>query len=71
MEPSKSFSLNSLDWTAIYKGAFVALSGVVLTLIPTLMGFSYTWHGYDYTVVAVFVFSNIANILRKFVADNS
>lgn len=68
---SKQFSLTALDWKSIGKGALVALAGFGLTLVPLLAGFSYIWGGIDFTPFVVVILSVVANIVRKFVVDNS
>jgi hypothetical protein len=68
MEGSKRFSLNSIDWKKIGIGALVAGVGALLTYLTEVIG------GIDlgeWTPVVVGIWSVIANIVRKWVADHS
>lgn len=62
METSKQFTLNTIDWKKIGKGALIAVIWVLMTyladLIPTI-DFGV------YTPIVVAGFSILANIVRK------
>lgn len=68
---SKKFSLNSLDYPSIRRGLYVSGAGFLLTVAPMLMGYQYVIAGYDITPLVFFALSNLVNVLRKFVQDNS
>jgi hypothetical protein len=72
---SPKFSLNLSDWQKVLVGVEVALAGVVITYLPTLMNFSYVFtisgHQLDLTAIAYVLFSTLSNIIRKFVTDHS
>lgn len=62
------FQLNRFDWLAIGKGALVAIAGALLTyLTPVVTGLDLG----TATPIVVAVWSILANIARKWVADNS
>lgn len=68
MEGSKSFKINSLDWKKIGVGAGVAIVGALLTYVSSWIT---DVDFYGWTPIVVAVWSVIANIGRKWVADNS
>lgn len=68
---SKRFSLNALDWPSIQRGFYVSGAGFLLGLIPLLNGYTYEVFGYDVTLLVGFCLSNLVNVLRRFVQDNS
>lgn len=66
MEPSKRFSLSSMDWNKIGIGALVAMAGALLTyLTPIVTGLDLGAS----TPIIVALWSIIANIVRKWIAD--
>jgi hypothetical protein len=65
---SKKYSLNKVDLQKIGIGALVAISGALITYFAKVVG------DVDfgvYTPIAVAVFSIIANVVRKYIADYS
>jgi hypothetical protein len=73
---SKPFSLNAVDWRKIWTGTKVALAGALLTVaIPEFTDFSYLLYVngrvIDLTVPVMALLSVVANIVRKFISDNS
>ncbi len=65
-EGSPSFSLNSVDWKKIGIGAAVAVVGALLTyLTPVITGLDLG----ALTPLVVAIWSVIANIVRKWIAD--
>ena len=66
MEPSKRFSLSSYDWKKVGICAGVAVAGALLTyLTPIITGLDLG----ALTPIVVAVWSIIANIVRKWIAD--
>lgn len=65
---SAKFSLSGFDWKKIGVGALVAMVGALLTyLTPVITGLDLG----SATPIVVAVWSILANIARKWVADNS
>ena len=71
MEQSPRFSLSAIDWQKLRMGAMVSGAGLILTAIPMFAGYSYQIAGHDVTVIVMFVLSNLANLLRKYVSDHT
>lgn len=68
MQGSTRFSLNSIDWKKIGIGALVAGIGAVLTYLTEVIGGINLG---EWTPVVVGIWSVIANIVRKWIADHS
>lgn len=68
MEGSKRFSLNSEDTKKILIGLGVALAGAALTYFSSVI--TQVDFG-PWTPIVVAGFSVVANIVRKWIADNS
>ena len=68
MEGSKSFALNATDWRKVFMGLVVALAGAASAwLTEQVPGIDFG----NYSLIAAAVGATLANLLRKFVADNS
>jgi hypothetical protein len=68
MEGSNKFSLNATDWRKVFVGLLVALAGAgAAWLTEQLPGVDLG----NYSLIAAAVGATLANLLRKFVADNS
>lgn len=66
MESSPRFSLNNMDWKKIGTGALIAIAGALLTyLTPIITGLDLGAS----TPIVVVMWSVIANIVRKWMAD--
>lgn len=65
-EGSPRFSLSSMDWEKIGIGALVAVVGALLTyLTPVVTGLDLG----SSTPIVVAIWSVLANIVRKWIAD--
>lgn len=69
--PSTRFSLQAVDWRSIGRGAIVALAGAALAYVPMFLNFQYVIGTFDITPFVAAALAVVANILRKFVSDNS
>lgn len=65
---SKQFSLNKLDGLKILRFLLVQLIGLLVTLAPTLAGYTYRFHGKDYTTEVLLVGSTLVEAARRWLA---
>jgi hypothetical protein len=65
---SPQFSLNALDWHKIRRLALTQLVGLFVSVTPMLLGFTYKFHGTDYTPIVVTVVGWLAEAGRRFVS---
>lgn len=65
---SPRFAVNWTDIKKVLRFLFVQLIGLFITYLPTLRGFSYVWHGKDYTTEVLIVVNALAELARRFLA---
>lgn len=62
---SQQFHLDKVDFQKIARFLLVQAGGLVLTFLPTMAGYTYVYHGTDYTVIVVTVVNTAAEALRR------
>lgn len=65
---SSSFSLNSIDWKKIGKGAFIACGGALLTYLSSIL---ININFGQFTPIVMAGWSIIVNIIQHWIKDNS
>ena len=68
---SKQFSLDLVDFAKVARMLLVQVIGLLLTFVPTFMGYSYVYHGVDLTPFVTVAIGALAEAGRRYVTDHS